>query len=277
MSVSSRNSISFAVFYFEVAPSEYAAWAENPFWTGVFKALLSWPAILKLSMCGLGDAIFVPRAELLKQLPSWAQKIHPKFVVSERADFDRLIAEAFALDSVNLAATEAREAWADETERDEEAREAFASYIAGTNREPATYIWGGQAVTPPNDWGAFIARYGDWVDWRSDDSTIVERFARRLKRPRLALGPSNDTLEILFGESTRTLTYEQIGKDRYVTLRALNEVLAPHFQIRRLGPETSDTHCFLLAPAWLWTHLEDHDGRKLQRQIGAIGPRDEFK
>jgi hypothetical protein len=262
-----KDSIPHAQFDIEAALGEY--WAEHPYWTGVFKAFASWPAILQLSTTGLGDAIFVPRPELLNQLPSWAQK-------SSWSDFDRLIAEAFALDRVIHASAEVREACADENDQDEKAREAFAGYIAGTNQEPATYIWGGQAVTSHSE-GAFIARYGDWVDWRLDDSEIVERFARRLKKPRLALGPSNDTLEILFGKLARTLTYEQIGKDRYVTLRALNEMLAPHFQIRRVGQETSDTHCFLLAPAWLWTHLEDQYGRKLQCLIRAIGPRDGFK
>jgi len=276
-----KDSIAYAQFEFEdvAALGQHASWTEHPFWTGVFKAFVSWPAILQLSTPGLGDGICVPRPELLTQLPSWAQEAHPKFVVPERADFDRLIAEAFALDRVILASTRAREAWADESELDEEAREAFAGYIAGKNQEPVTHIWGGQAVTPhSDDWGAFIDRYGDWVDWRQDDSTIVECFARRLKRPRLALGPSNDTLEILFGESARTLTFDQVGTERYVTLRALNEVLAPHFQIRLLkGTEGADTHCFLLAPAWLWTHLEDHDGTNLQSQIRAIGPRDGFQ
>jgi hypothetical protein len=96
-----------------------------------FKAFISWPAILKLSMSGLGDGIFVPRTELLHHLPSWAQKVHPKFVVSGREDFDRLITEAFALDPVILVSSEGREAWADEIERDEEARETFAGYLAG--------------------------------------------------------------------------------------------------------------------------------------------------
>ena len=274
-----KDSIKFAQFDFEVAPGEFAAWAEHPFWTGVFKAFVSWPAILKLSMSGLGDGIFVPRPELLNHLPSWAQKVHPKFVVSGREDFDRLLTEAFALDPVILVSSEGREAWADEIEQDEEAREAFASYFAGRNQGHPTYLWGGQPVTrDSNDWGPFFDRYGDWVDWRQDDSTIVESFAKRLKRPRLALGPSNEALEILFGESARTLTFEQIEKDRYVTLRALNEVLAPHFQIRLLKEtESSDGHCFLLAPAWLWTHLDEHDGRKLRRKIRAIGPRDRFR
>ena len=232
-------------------------------------------------MPGLGQGTFVPGPELLNQLPTWAQESGPIFVASQQADFDRLIAEAIALDRAILASTEGREGWADEIDQDEEAREAFVSYIAGKNHEPTTYVWGGQVVTPDgshsNDLGPFIGRYGDRIDWRQDDSTIVTCFAKRLKRPRLTLGPSNDTLEILFGESARTLTFGQIGKDRYVTLRALNEVLAPHFQIRRLGSQTSDTHYFLLAPSWLWTHLEDHDGGKLRRLISAIGPRDGFK
>jgi hypothetical protein len=57
----------------------------------------------------------------------------------------------------------------------------------------------------------------------------------------------------------------------------LNEVLAPHFQIRLLmETQSGDGHCFVLAPIWLWTHLEDHDGRELRRKVGAIGPRDRF-
>jgi hypothetical protein len=114
--------------------------AEHPFWTGVFKAFVSWPAILKLSLSGLGDGIFVPRSELLRQLPSWAQKVDPKFAVSERADFDQLIAEAFALDRVIHATAHAREVGGRERSG-RERREAFADYIASKHQEHVTYRW----------------------------------------------------------------------------------------------------------------------------------------
>ncbi len=276
-----RDAIPYAQFEFEhiAALSEHPSWAEHPFWTGVFHAFVAWPAILKLSTASFGDAILVARPDLLSQLPSWAQEAHPKFVAPERAGFDRLIADAFALNRVILASTQSRQAWADEHDQDEEARKDFTNYIARKEQEPPTYIWGGQAVTAfSGDWKPFIDRYADRVDWRQDDSTIVECFRRRLKRPRLALGPSGDMLEIRFDGATRTLTFEEIGKERYITLRALNELLHPRFEIRLLKKaDDGDTHCFLFAPAWLWTHLEDHHGRKLRRQIRAIDPQDGFQ
>src|SRR5262245_45649653 len=169
--------------------------------------------------------------------------------------------------------------WADETERDAEAFAAFCDFIDGKKEKAPTYTLGGKPVKSYyNMAGTFLDLYGDNIDWRQSDDEIVEGFALRLKTPRLMLGPSMDALEILFGEASRTLTMQEIGTDRYQTVRALNELLAPNFQIRLVKESVhSDTHRFVFAPGWLWTELEARDRKKLERKIKVIGPRDGFR
>lgn len=269
-------------FYDLVRLGKDASCAGHPVWSGVFHALVSWPAIVAMQPAGLGEpvaeAIIIARPELVPRLPTWAQKCDTKFVVSERAEFDRLIAEAFALSLAVRSGAQSRDGWADEIEQDEEARQAFAGYVFGKRGKLATYTWGGRRIRPPHGMkGSFLDRYADGVDWRATDDSIVEYVGKRLKRPRLGVKMLGEDLLISFGSSQRMLTCQEIGTERYHTIRAVNEIMAPDFQIRLVEDSVNtDTHDFLLAPAWLWKYLEDLDRAKLERKIKVIGPGDGF-
>jgi hypothetical protein len=262
---------------------EDGACAGHPLWAGLFKAMISWPAIVCVNPPSLGPAILVARPELLLRLPSWVHdppsgQEHTHFVVPERANFDRLIAEAFALNRTILGAGQPRVGWADEIEQDEEARNAFADYVAGKRQKVATYTWGDRQVKPVSGWrGSFLDQYGIWVDWRALDDSIVEDVDKRLKDRRLGVKMLGEDLLISFGSSQRIITCEEIGTERYQTIRAINELMAPDFQMRLVQKTVNtDTHCFLLAPAWLWKHLEELDRAKLERRIKVIDDRDGF-
>ncbi len=258
-------------------------WLEHPLWTGLFNAVTSGPAILVVEPPGIGGpvakGIIVARPELLTELPSWAQNLtfnDHVFVAPEREDFDRLIAEAWDLSFDVRYARQPRDGWADEVEQDEEAREAFENYIAGKRGKVA--IWGGQAIEQPGTGGSFLDKYGVWVDWRDFDDEIVKHFAKQLKNPRLDVEMRGEDLLISFGSAQRLLTSQEIGKEQYQTIRAMNEVLAPDFEVRSVRKEADgDTHCFVFAPSKLWKHLEDLDREKLERKIKIIDSRDGFR
>jgi hypothetical protein len=109
---------------------EEPSWLSHPVWAGIFKAFVSWPAILSMESPSYQRALFVSRPELLNRLPGWMDVYKLRFVVPDRAEFDRLIGEALALHRL-LWATRARDGWADEAEQDTEAFEAFADFIDG--------------------------------------------------------------------------------------------------------------------------------------------------
>jgi hypothetical protein len=249
----------------------------HPLWTGLFRALGTRRVLLLAELLNMGKAIIVGDASGLDRLPSWADDVTLRFVTPTRADFDRLIAEGWALTAEFNAGMQPRNGWADEHEQDEAALAAFTSYVTGKRGKTVTYRWGDKPVKPHGSSGTFLDRYGTWVDWRDFDDSIVRYFADRLKNRRLSAELQEEDLVITFGSSLRTLTIDEIGKERYQTVRAVNEVVAPDFEIRLVRKSVDgDTHCFLFAPAWLWSRLEAGDRDKLERKIKPIDAGDGF-
>ena len=259
-------------------------WIEHPLWTGLFNALTSWPAILVVEPIGIATpaakAVMVARPELVAGLPEWARRGDVQiFVASQRADFDRLMSEGWDLSFEVQSLQQPRDGWADEVEQDDKARKAFVDYITGKRSSTATFSWGGRPIEVPGLRPAFLEQYCDWIDWRAFDDEIVKQFDNRLRRSGLDVEWLDRDLQISLGsERKRRLAAQEIEKDQYHTLRALNELLAPDFEIRVVKKEADgDTHGFLFAPGWLWKHLEELDREKLERKIGVIGPKDGFR
>lgn len=256
-------------------------WREHPLWTGLFNAMASWPAILVVEPIGIATpaakAVMVTRPELVAGLPEWARRGDVQiFVAPQRADFDRLISEGWDLSFEVQSFRRPRDGWADEVEQDEEARQAFVNYIAGKAGSAPTFSWGGQPIEVPGLQLAFLERYCDWVDWRASDDEVIKQFDNRLLRSGLEAEWLDGDLQISLGsERKRRLAAPE---DQYQSLRALNELLAPDFEIRVVRKEADgDTHGFLFAPSWLWKHLEEFDREKLERKIAVIGPGDGFR
>ena len=259
-------------------------WLAHPLWAGLFNALTSWPAILVAKVHAgaseVAKAVVIAGPELETRLPNWARSSQfQMFIVPTRQDFDRLMDEAWNLRFDVEAADQPRLGWADEIDQHEKARAAFASYITSESENAATFSWGGRLIEPLGLRTGFLEQYCDWVDWREFDDQIVELFGTRLMRPRLEAKMVGEDLLISFGtERKRRLTRQEIGKEQYQTIRAMNEVLAPDFEVRVVRKEADgDTHGLLLAPGWLWKHLEDLDRAKLERKISAINRRDGFR
>ena len=249
--------------------------ASHPLWSGLFHALSTQPVLLRVLPLNLSEAVFVSKDEYRARLPSWADGL--VLVAPRRADFDRLIGEAWAISGAVNAARQPRNGWADEHVHDEAALTAFTNFVTGKRGKRMTYRWGDQPIKSHSSSGTFLDHYATWVDHREFDDSIVRYLGERLRNPRLRAEMQGADLLISFGGSTRRLTVEEIGTDRYQTVRAVNEVLAPAFEVRLVRSSVDgDTHAFLLAPAWLWTELEAAHREKLERKVKRIDARDGF-
>jgi hypothetical protein len=139
------------------------------------------------------------------------------------------------------------------------------------------FAWFDTPIPVRGGGGSLLDRYGVWVDWREVDEEIVGEISERLLRTRLQAHVTDIALVISFDGTSTTLTIDDIGTERYQTIRALNAALHPHFELRLVRKTAgSDTHCFLPAPAWLWQALERIDSNKLDSKIKRIDARDGF-
>lgn len=95
------------------------------------------------------------------------------------------------------------------------------------------------------------------VDRREDDADIVQYCADCLGNESLRGEWQNDMLVIIHGENKTTVPLANDDGDRDVTIRTLNDVLQPHYEIRFLVcSHGSDTAGFAVLPAADWQLLD---------------------
>lgn len=274
-----RKSVSTVHFEFEDVAmfAKHDGRLDHPFWTGLFDLLTQWSVLIHMQSTPMGEAIIVGSEHALKQLPSWAESREHFFVAETRAEFDALISEAWDLIARINSGMEPRLGWADAAEHDPDALTAFSNYVAGKRGKVPRHTWVGKAIKVRGSRGSFLDRYGVWVDWRDFDDGIVNYFAQQLREPSLRGEVTDDGIRITFGAATKDLSVEHIGRERYQTIRGLNDILKGSYEIRGVLKEMdSDTHCFLFAPTWLWQHLEEQDRERLDRKIKRIDEEDGF-
>jgi hypothetical protein len=119
-----------------------------------------------------------------------------------------------------------------------------------------------------------------WVDWRQEDETIADACEVVLGTGRLsgelAETDTNEGYEIYIrygGRRVRVpLTYS--GADRHVTLCALNEALAPDYEVRFcIDSNGGDTLAFLPLPTAQWAELEQRYGAAVGKRFHRIAAR----
>lgn len=254
---------------------------EHPLWEGLFRLLKDWQALLCAEPPGRGTpvakAVIVARPELIQELPSWADDVQLKFACPTLADFIRVVASGWDLSRDFLNGSEPRSRWADSDERDERALTDFKNFITGKRGASPRYAWDGKPVKPTQSAGSFLDAYGMLIDWRDFDFVIVEYFAEKIANESLLSEEAEDHLRITYQSRTRALSYGEIGKERYNTLRALNEVLSPDYEIRIVKNSHGWRYTLRsVCPTWLWHHLEKECSSQLKKKVKRIGPLDRF-
>ena len=95
------------------------------------------------------------------------------------------------------------------------------------------------------------------VDWREDDADIVQSCAECIGDDALRAEWRDDSLIIIRGDNETIVPLAHDEGDRDVTIRKLNDILQPAFEIRFLVcSHGNDTAGFAVLPAIDWQLLE---------------------
>jgi len=95
------------------------------------------------------------------------------------------------------------------------------------------------------------------VDWREDDADIVQYCADCLGNESIRAEWQDDTLVIIRDDNETTVPLANDEGDRDITIRTMNDVLQPHYEIRLLVcSHGSDTAGFAVLPTTDWQLLD---------------------
>ncbi len=119
-----------------------------------------------------------------------------------------------------------------------------------------------------------------WVDWREEEASIVEYCESVLETGSLSAEevpsdtPRGADLFISHGGKRLRAPLIAGDEDRHLALCALNQVLAPDYEIRFcIDSHGSDTLAFLPLPSTKWTELEQRYGEAVSRHFYRFSER----
>lgn len=254
---------------------------EHPLWKGLFFVMKNAKSLLVVEPPGNGTpvarAVLVSDNASAQGLPTWVDERYLVFVCPTLEDFQRVISSGWELSYRFLESLEPTTRWADCKAHDVEILNVFEHFITGKRGARKRYTWDGKDVKSNQSAGSFLDAYGIWVDWRDFDSSIISYFSQALKNQQITCEETEAALVISYEGKAVEIAYDDIGKERYNTIRILNNVLAEDYEIRVLSRGVDgDTHCFLIAPSWLWQELESAHSEQLGRKVRKITPADGF-
>lgn len=134
-------------------------------------------------------------------------------------------------------------------------------------------IW--TAVRSDDD-AAFVALWDNEdccfsVDWREEDEYIPRYCESVLRTGRLTSEWVGDDLFVVFGTKRVRVPLTESAADRHITLLALNEALAPEFEVRMLYSSVgSDTGVFAPLSSDGWRALEREAGEVVSRRFHKL-------
>lgn len=114
------------------------------------------------------------------------------------------------------------------------------------------------------------------VDWRSDEGSLIDALGRTIPEARLTYRwgkgrKGEDDIYLSFGRRRRKVGLTMSGRDRYITLRRLNEILAGAYELRGFRHTLGDdTHCFYPKPCSWWTAMQRAFPTEIMRRFAQI-------
>jgi hypothetical protein len=254
----------------------------HPIWHGLATLVIHHDIYLTIEPYTAGwlDArgIIASSADKFAKLPSWETDRDLQFFCESESDVLTVFADAATLLKEFNGNREPRLSWADMIDRDISAIESFKTYVTGKGRSRKSLTWGKFKLKGRSKGPDFAAVYGCTIDWREAHTDIVYMFSQCLKDPQqLGVIELDEQLQLSYLNKTMYVSFEEIGRERYVTLRALNTLLSGEFEIRALAKERDgDTHTFAIAPCWLWNQLETEHKELLDRKFRIVSLADGF-
>ncbi len=119
-----------------------------------------------------------------------------------------------------------------------------------------------------------------WVDWREDEGDIVKYCEAVLQTGSLAAEwvraatPRGSDLFISYIGRRIRAPLTNGHEDRHIALYALNQALAPDYEVRFcIDSHGSDTLAFLPLPSARWAELEDRYGAAVSSRFYRLAER----
>ena len=119
-----------------------------------------------------------------------------------------------------------------------------------------------------------------WVDWREEDDAIVGYCEDILQTGSLAAElvevdtENGYEIHITFQGKRAKVPLTYSPQDRHITLYALNQILAPDYEVRFcIASNGSDTLAFLPLPSSQWQKLEAAHGDRLAEHFCRLAPK----
>jgi hypothetical protein len=113
------------------------------------------------------------------------------------------------------------------------------------------------------DGKAILAYAGDpkkvvIVDHRAEEEEMLRDFARHLPGLGYAFDEDGEKIELKFGGESQEVRLTFSPADRYIVIRALNDLLAPTHEIRVFRATLPmDTHSLLVRPRSWWQEMAE--------------------
>ena len=105
--------------------------------------------------------------------------------------------------------------------------------------------------------------FGVVVDWREYDSDIIKYFGEYIPEKNISVNETKDGLNVIYDKNSFDIKLSFSGADRYITIRAFNEIISSDYEIRLFDSSFySDTHVFLILPKLWWNELDNRYGEK---------------
>jgi hypothetical protein len=114
------------------------------------------------------------------------------------------------------------------------------------------------------------------VDWRSEEGDLINALAKLIPEARLTYGwgkgrCGEDDIFVSFRGRRYKLGLTMSGRDRYITLRRLNEILAGEYELREFRHTLGDdTHSFYPKPCSWWAAMERAFPAAIERVFSRI-------
>lgn len=256
-------------------------WENEQVLTILFKLLKTQNLVLGLAWRQTPLNAFVWADESARGLtPNLFRGRDQEFVVQQPSELKRIISDGIQISQAILkvnSAFEFRKAWAKPGEVDQAAFSVFLRYLQGQAPAELTFNWASKKLTynPPDEW---VERYSVVVDWRQEDDATAAGFAQSLSASNPMLVQVKDEIIWLnYKGKSKAVTAKQIGKERYVVIHAVAELLRGDFEIRvTVDSRGSDTHAFAIAPSSFWSALDSRLGAKAHQVIRPIKPHEGF-
>ena len=100
-----------------------------------------------------------------------------------------------------------------------------------------------------------------WVDWKEDDAVLAEYVGSLINSVDLKAERDGEDIYLSFKEKKLKVPLTLSGKDRHITLMAINEIMAEEYETRMVwASEGGDTLAFTTLSKNSWEKLEEKYG-----------------